>query len=401
MNKFILLIISLVLLGFVLFLGGELPYFIFYIFAVSIVLPLIHSLITVWRLKGKVVVPQKSLYKGDDLDITYVVYNKTPLLIPYIIIDSKVHSTLSMYKSKIATALPGNEVYRHNETINLSKRGYFEVGEIEITIQDIFKLFKFKKNISSEASLLVYPKIIKLNSFRTSSSQHQGELMSLDGNFEDRTRVNTLRDYVEGDNIKAMHWKLTAKKDSPMIKIFDNRVDSNIGIFLDNSIASYEDDVNNRLEDKAVDLALSIIDYCLNNSLNATLIHQDQDNILNTSGNEVEYLKVFLEELAKLRANGKMDYIDLIMNNIDDFNKGSSIIMISPDLNKRLGTVALELLSKNYKPSLIIVRDSDNKTGKIDDEIRKKLIKESIPVRVVNYHMNIKEVLEDYRDQTY
>lgn len=121
MNKIILLIISLILLGFVVFLGGQLPYFIFYIFALSIILPLIHSLITIKRLDGQVILPQKDLYRGDDADITYIVDNKTPLLIPYLIIDNKIQSTLAMNQSKVATALPGMEMYRHHETINLKK----------------------------------------------------------------------------------------------------------------------------------------------------------------------------------------------------------------------------------------------------------------------------------------
>lgn len=398
MNKLALLLGFLTLLGFVVFLGGELPYFIFYIFALSIVVPLIHSLITLIRLDGKVMVPKESFYRGDDVDITYLVYNRSPFLIPYIIIDSKVHSTLSRHESKLATSLAGGDSYRHNETINLSKRGFFDLGEIEVTISDIFRIFKFKKKISSQASLLVYPKIIELSSFTTSSSQHQGELVSRDGKFEDRSRINTLRDYVEGDNIKSIHWKLTAKKDEPIIKIFDNRVDSSIAVFLDNSLTSYSHDTDNRMEDKAVDLALSIIDYCLDNGLESTLIHQDKDRSLLTSGNESDQIKPFLDQLARLRATGKISFPDLILNNIGNFPKGSTIIMISPQLDKKLGARVLELLSRNYKPFLIIVSDLENKAGDIDQDIRGKLIKENIPVYLVNYHMNIKEVLEDYRD---
>lgn len=347
---------------------------------------------------GKVIIPDQSLYKGDDVDIQYIVNNKTPLLIPYMIIDNKTHATLSRDQSKVATALPGNELYRHYETINLSKRGYFEVGEIEVTVQDIFRLFKFKKRISSTASLLVYPKTIKLNSFRTSSSQHQGELMSRDGKFEDRTRINTLRDYVEGDNIKSIHWKLTAKKDQPMIKVFDNRVDSTIAIFLDNTLRSYEDDVDNRLEDKAVDVALSIIDYCLDNNLKSTLLHQHKDKTQVTSGSEIDDLKLFLEALAKLKATGRTDFTDLILNNIENISKGSSIIMVTPNLDKNSGAIALDLLSKNYKPFLIVVHDFENNTGNISEDVRKKLIKENIPVYLINYPMNIKVVLEGHRE---
>lgn len=398
MRKLSLALLLLTLLGFVVFLGGKLPYFLFYVVALSILLPLLHSLITIIRLKGKIVLPEKSLYRGDDVDIHYQVSNNTPFLIPYLIIDSKIQASLSSYESKVATGLPGHELYRSHETVNLRKRGYFQVGEIEVIIQDIFKLFKFKKKISSDISLLVYPKTIKLASFRTSTSHHQGELISTDGRFEDRTRVNTFRDYVEGDSIKSMHWKLSAKRDEPIVKIFDNRVDSNLTIFLDNSSSSYRDDVDNRLEDKAVDIALSIIDYSLDNNLNVSLVHQKKDEILSTSGSEIYDLKPFLEELARLRATGGLNIKDLILNNIENIGKGSSIIIITPLLNKACGAIVLELLSKNYRPYLIVVRDSENKTGYIDEDIRKKLIRENIPLHLINYHTNIKEVLEDYRE---
>lgn len=396
MNKIGLSLLLLVLLGFVVFLGGQLPYFLFYIFALAVLLPLIHTIITLIRLNGEVLIPKESLYKGDNINIVYQVDNRSPFLIPYLTIDNSIHSTLSKYQSMVVTALPGKELYRHSETINLNKRGYFEIGEIEVIVQDIFKLFKFKKKIASHTSLLVYPKTIKLNSFRATSNQQQGELISDDGSFEDKSRINSLRDYVEGDSIKSMHWKLTAKKDFPMIKLFENRVDSNIGIFLDNSLNSYWKDVDNRLEDKAVDVSLSIIDYCLDNNLKLTLLHQNKDENLLTNGSEIDDLKPFLEVLAKLRATGKTDFTNFILNNIEDLVKGSSVVIVTPLLDKSVGAITLDIQSRGYKPLLITIKDSNNRTGILDDNIRKKLIKESVPVYNLDYYTNIKVALEDY-----
>ena len=72
--------------------------------------------------------------------------------------------------------------------------------------------------------------------------------------------------------------------------------------------------------------------------------------------------------------------------------------MITPELDKKTGALALELLSKYYKPFLIVIKDRENKTGNMNEDIRKKLIKESITVYEINYDMNIKVVLEDFRE---
>lgn len=398
MNRLVLAIVLLVLLGFSVFLGGQLPYFLFYVFALALLVPLIHSIISIIRLKGEVLLPSESLYKGDTIDIVYQVDNRSPFLIPYLTVDNKIHSRLSKYQSKRVTSLAGKDLFRHSEAIGLNKRGYFEIGEIEVIVQDIFKLFSFKKKIATDTSLLVYPKTIKINSFRTSSSQQQGDLVSSDSIFQDKSRVNTFRDYLEGDSIKSMHWKLSAKKDSPMVKLFDTRVDSNIAIFLDNSFNSYLKDIDNRLEDKAVDVSLSIIDYCLENNLNLTLFHQDKVKNLITSASEMDEIKSFLEVLAKLRANGKEDFKDFILSNIDNLDKGSSIVIITPQLDKAIGALALDLNSRSYKPLLISIKDRENKSGFADEEVGKYLVKENISVYNLDYHSNIKVALEDYSE---
>lgn len=399
MNRLGLAILLLILLGFAIFLGGQLPYFLFYVYAMALLVPLIHSIITIIRLKGEVLIPNDSLYKGDTINIVYQVDNRSPFLIPYLTVENKIHSKLSKYQSRRVTSLEGRDLYRHSETINLNKRGFFEIGEIEVIVQDIFKLFSFKKKIASDTSLLVYPKTIKLNSFRTSSSQQQGELISHDSIFEDKARVKTFRDYVEGDSIKSMHWKLSAKKDSPMVKLYDNRVDSNIAIFLDNSFNSYLKDIDNRLEDKAVDISLSIIDYCLENNLKLRLFHQNKDKSLDTSASEIDEIKSFLEVLAKLRANGKKDFKDFILSNIENLDKGSSIIIITPQLEKTIGAIALDLHSRHYKPLLISIKDMENDSGFCDEEVQKYLVKENIPVSNLDYYTNIKVALEDYSEQ--
>ena len=89
------------------------------------------------------------------------------------------------------------------------------MGEIDLTIKDAFGFFSIKKKISSTTSLLIYPEIIGLTTFKISTSQQAGDLLIRDSSFQDKSRIYSLREYLEGDSIKSIHWRLTARKTLP------------------------------------------------------------------------------------------------------------------------------------------------------------------------------------------
>lgn len=396
MHRIRIVLLFFILLGFVVFLGGELPYFLFYIVVLSVMLPLIHSVITLIGLEGRLVTPKKNIYKDDIIDINYQIRNRTPFLIPYLVIESKMRHSVSNDGSKIITFLSRKKPYKYSETIRLPKRGYCDIGALEVTVQDIFRIFKFKKKISDRGSLLVYPKTIPLSSLRiySDSNRYQGDFISHDGQYEDKTRVNSLREYIEGDNLKSIHWKLTAKKEQPMVKVYDKRTDDKALIFIDNSLLSFKDDVEERLEDKVVDIALSIIDYSFNNNIDFGVFLQERDKNLEIQSKEMDDIQIIVEILAKLKADGKKRFPEFLLANIKKINESSSVIIITPHLNKEMGATSLELLSGNTNLSFLVVGDQKNNTGISDKDIREKLMKENIFVYHMDYSTDIKAILE-------
>lgn len=385
----------IIVFSFVLFVGGTMPYFLFYVFLLTFTLPLAHSLITLKRLNGKVDVPTDALFTGDSININYQIQNNSFLNIPFLEINSDIVRQLTGAEdNNVIISLNKKESFTRGETVVLRRRGYYQFGVIEVKIQDVFKFYTFTKKIKNDTSLLVYPETINLSTFKITASQQSGELLVNSLAFIDKSRVNTLREYMEGDSVKAIHWRLSAKKGIPIIKEYENRVDTNSVIFLDNFHELFKRDIDRRMEDKIADIALSIVNYHLNHDIEIILETQNQKELVKIQGQQKSDLKSFLEALARFKVNGLYDSNSMLMTRMDRIKRGSTFIVITTNLDKSMGANGIQMKMKNLAPLYIVVTDMANKNGFIDPEVEKRLKQEGIPVYILDYSTSIKEALE-------
>lgn len=395
--KIIPLIIFLIIFSFVLFLGGTMPYFLFYIFSFTFIVPLVHSLITLKFINGTVSIPNKTLYSGESIKIEYEIKNNSIFSIPYLEIHSNIARQLTGVNSpSLVLSLGTKKSYFHSETILLKRRGYYEVGEIIVTVRDIFGIFSFRKKITCQTSLLVYPETINLSTFRIISSHQSGEALIQNSVFQDKSRVNSLREYKEGDSVKAIHWKLSAKRNLPIVKEFESYGDTSVTIFLDNQKEHYRYDIDRRLEDKAVSAAVSIINYYLNQGIDVRLETQNEQGYIEVQGQKKSDYKPFLEVLARFKGNGQNDFKWLLKSKYEILRRSSTIIIITPYLYKDIGSIAIELNMKSYNPFFILITDVENNSEYIDREVEVMLLQEGILIYTLDYKNNIKDTLEVY-----
>lgn len=388
-------LIFIILLGYVLLVGGTVPYFLFYTMLLIYLIPFIHCLICYLFLKGTVEIPEGNLHAGDTITIMYKINNKSILPITYLEIENDFSKKLTGKTSpKVILSIEKKGYYNGSETIILKRRGFYEVGEISVTIKDAFGFFSLKKKISTPTSLLVYPEVIDISTFKTSTAQQTGELSIKDPSFQDKSRINSLREYQEGDSIKSIHWKQTAKKNTPIVKEYENSYDTQLVIFLDNEYRLFKNDIDTRIEDKIVDVTASIINYCLNQKIEVTLETQNYDSTIKIKGMQKSDFKPFLEVLARFRGNGKSNFSTFISSKIDIIKRSSTVVLVTPNLDKKMGSLGIKLRMKNLYPVFIVVTDYENNNGYMDVIIEKKLKSEGIPVYWLDCKTNVKEILE-------
>jgi len=98
-----------------------------------------------------------------------------------------------------------------------SRRGVFEVGPVEIVRRDPFALFRVARRHGGTEQIWVQPRILPL---RPPSS---GRRRNLEGPSSDAAPQGTvtfhrLRDYVDGDDLRLVHWPSTARTGRLVVK---------------------------------------------------------------------------------------------------------------------------------------------------------------------------------------
>lgn len=136
-------------------------------------------------------------------------------------------------------------------SIDTSHVGKFEYTFDSIKYYDFLGLFCFKKKINKRHSLLIRPRplvpeiIPRLDEFRTRSLKKSKSQYS---------EIYDIRDYQPGDSTKNIHWKMSAKKDSVLVR---EPLEEN----LENARIVFELVKNRDLLDKKISELIYISDY--------------------------------------------------------------------------------------------------------------------------------------------
>lgn len=138
-----------------------------------------------------------------------------------------------------------------------SRRGRYEVGPVEMSCVDPFALARVKKVAGGTSALLVYPKIEQLVLPRDLGERRSLSVSALrqptGATGED---FYTLREYVEGDDLRKIHWPSTAKRQRYMIRQEETPWHNRATIVLDDRASTYDGEAFER----AVEAAASLVD---------------------------------------------------------------------------------------------------------------------------------------------
>lgn len=117
----------------------------------------------------------------------------------------------------VAGLAPGGTVSL-SYAITATRRGRHQLGPAELTMTDRFGLALRRRRTTTTGAVLVYPVIealpeaLRLPQQRGSTDGARHRLLSLGDEF------HTLREYVEGDDLRQVHWPSTARRGKVMVR---------------------------------------------------------------------------------------------------------------------------------------------------------------------------------------
>jgi uncharacterized protein (DUF58 family) len=132
------------------------------------------------------------------------------------------------------TRLEGSGARRSGDYLLASlPRGRYELQEVSAVLEDPFGLARAQVELDASSTILVYPRLVELDRLfsGTGASLPEGRrlLMRQTSGFD----LHSVRDYQQGESLRRVHWRSTAKRSRLMVKELEDAPRDEVAVLLD------------------------------------------------------------------------------------------------------------------------------------------------------------------------
>lgn len=319
--------------------------------------------------------------------------------------------------SKVLTWVGRKQRRSYVAYTRLTQRGQFLLGPTLVSSGDPFGLFSSSKLFPAERYLLVLPFMAELRDLPTPAGFLPGGRALRRRTLEVTPYAAGVREYGPGDALNRIHWPTTARKDRLMVKEFDQDPQADIWFFVDAQriahLVQSEKATFEKIErhwiwrDKykvtlpantfeyAVSIAASMANYYIRIGRAVGLASSGASFTLLPAERGERQLGKILEMLAHLNYDGELPLMGLIEGQAPYLTRGSTVIIITPSVDKSVEAAVDELLHRDLQPVVVLLdRTSFNGYGDLEGLLL-RLKMRRIPVAVIQRGSDLKQVLEN------
>lgn len=324
-------IILLIGLGFLLvfFLGTPISYSILWGGLISIVIAILGGIYVRKNLNIEVDVDNSVINRGDQVEIIANINGGLPFY--YIrVYFNFIGDIEEDYRGDVVVCNYNNCIIK--KEILCSRRGIFNIGNINIKIEDILGISSYEYTVEEKKQLIVLPSIKEVELEIKYSNNNIYRNTSIRTNTDDC--IEGIREYILGDSLKRINWKVTAKRGQVHVNEYESHKGEEILVILDMNECNIEcGDILE--EENMITWFLSIISYCHNYNINScAMINNYIPYSINISNkNAIKELTRYLLKNYSLGIRGLSKFI---VKNIEVINKKHFIVFIVHSCNHEL-----------------------------------------------------------------
>ncbi len=112
-------------------------------------------------------------------------------------------------------------------------RGRYALEQAVAVVEDPFGLARVELPLERQEALVVYPRLVELDRLFSEAGVHAREgrrlLLQRPTGFD----LHSVRDYVEGDSLRKVHWRTTARRGHLMVKELEDSPHDELAVVLD------------------------------------------------------------------------------------------------------------------------------------------------------------------------
>lgn len=181
------------------------------------------------------------------------------------VVDRVANSREALTPSVQFARIPPRDARTGCYRVQFAQRGVYEVGPLQVNTRFPLGLVQRGLNIDLHDRILVYPRLGRLTpDWRTrlrQATQLAQQKQPQGGSFDDE--FHKLRDYRRGDDLRAIHWKTSARQNELMVREFQQSRDQDLIVLLDAWAPPQPREADLLAAERAVSIAASVAaDQC-------------------------------------------------------------------------------------------------------------------------------------------
>lgn len=223
-------------------------------------------------------------------------------------------------------------------------RGEYHPGLLSVRVSDVFGLFsasmRYEKFSYQALRLTVRPRVTELSDEARVAMVRQGRMESEDTTAQEVSAVRDIRAYRSGDALKRVHFKLSARRRSALVKEFEGSARPNTLLLLDVQAHGREGAEALEIEDAMVEAATALAHGMLEMRAPVRLVGYGAGRF-EAAGSEPRNFDTMYAYLTVVKFDGKYSLTDVLA--LETSGAGQHVVLITSAIDPKLYGAMLAL----------------------------------------------------------
>jgi uncharacterized protein (DUF58 family) len=365
-----------ILFSYAMFQGGFVSWFLFYSFLPFGLYAFVLIFYPLHSIKVKRTFNQKVYYyAGEKLRVTVQIDLPRFFSLIYILAEEKLPPSLAKMTPFRTVLMPlGRRMCTYVYEMDELPRGEHIFSAIHFKITDLLGMVAKEAIVSTEDSILVYPRYVEMNARKMGQQLDDGSVVSPLPLHRDTAMAIGAREYTQGDRFSWIHWKASARKNELMTKDFEERQSEDLMVFLDRTPTA--------LFEEVVTFTASFVRMTVKAGVKTGLVSVGRDRIVIQAQNGETHLQRLFYHLAKVACDSQESFARIMYRETMQWPLSFSFCCITSQLYKETASIMADLASKNRRGTVVLIKKAEGQLSKEEREWIEVLRKKGVTVKV-------------------
>ena len=237
----------------------------------------------------------------------------------------------------------------------LRKRGSYPLGPARAFSTDFFGIFRFERTFPGTQEIIVYPAIVDLPMFQLPQAEWTQLGAPRRRSQEVTPSASSVREYVQSDSFKRIHWPSSARTGKLMVKEFDTDIGNQVWIILDlHQDVQAGGDIENT-EEYGVTAAASIAAQCRAREWPVGLIAQGDREYFVAADRRASTEDRMLDMFAVAQAKGTKPMAEVLLEACNSIDPPATLVIITPSTNIQWVYAIRSLIGKQFQIAVALI----------------------------------------------